>query len=200
MGDNFKGLLIFTIGAAVGSIATYKLVKTKAEEIANAKSDSEIEEIREYYDNLVKQLKKSEEESDDSNETVSAETVKVTNKPNLSEYTSKLEESGYVDYSTTKKDYKVEEDKDIPEPYIIDPEEYGDMEGYDFDELTLWADGVLTDNFDEPVDINSTIGEDALNHFGEDEDDVIHVRNDARQMDYEVLRVLEKYSDIKQEE
>lgn len=198
MGDNFKGLLIFTIGAAIGSIATYKLVKTKAEEIANAKSDAEIEEIREYYDNLVKQLNESEEESDDSNETVSAETVKVSNKPDLFEYTNKLEESGYTNYATAKKDDNVKED--LPLPYIIDPEDYGDMEGYDFEELTLWADGVLTDNLDEPVDINSTIGEDALNHFGDYEEDAIHVRNDLRQIDYEVLRVLDNYSDINQEE
>lgn len=198
MGDNFKGLLIFTIGAAIGSIATYKLVKTKAEEIANAKSDAEIEEMREYYENLVKQLNESEEESDDSNETVSAETVKVSNKPDLFEYTNKLEESGYTNYATAKKDDNVKED--LPLPYIIDPEDYGDMEGYDFEELTLWADGVLTDNLDEPVDINSTIGEDALNHFGDYEEDAIHVRNDLRQIDYEVLRVLDNYSDINQEE
>lgn len=198
MGDNFKGLIMFALGAAVGSIATWKLVKTKYEQIA----DAEIEEMSNYYHKAMEQLDNESEieEDEDYNETVSAETVKVTNKPNLSEYTSKLEESGYVDYSTTKKDDNVGEDKDIPEPYIIEPEEYGDMEGYDFDELTLWADGVLTDNCDEPVDIKNTIGEDALNHFGKYEDDVIHVRNDARQMDYEVLRVLEKYSDIKQEE
>lgn len=198
MGDNFKGLIMFAVGAAVGSIATYKLVKTKAEEIANAKSDAEIEEMREYYENLVKQLNESEEESDDSNETVSAETVKVSNKPDLFEYTNKLEESGYTNYATAKKDDNVKED--LPLPYIIDPEDYGDMEGYDFEELTLWADGVLTDNLDEPVDINSTIGEDALNHFGDYEEDAIHVRNDLRQIDYEVLRVLDNYSDINQEE
>ena len=39
--------IIFAIGAAVGSVVTYKLVKTKYEQIAN----EEIEDVREYYRN-----------------------------------------------------------------------------------------------------------------------------------------------------
>ena len=79
-------------------------------------------------------------------------------------------------------------------PYVISPDEYGCAEGYDMIDLTYYADGVLADETDEIVeDVEGTIGTDSLRRFGEYEHDAVHVRNDVRRIDYEILRVKDTY-------
>ena len=85
--------------------------------------------------------------------------------------------------------------KDIP--YVIPPEEFGEIEEYDTESLTYYQDGVLTDQDDSIIDnIDELIGEDSLTHFGEFEDDSVFVRNDKLRCDYEILRDLRNYSDV----
>lgn len=65
--------------------------------------------------------------------------------------------------------------------------------------LTYYAgDDVLTDGLDEPIeDPKDIIGEHFKEFFGmsENDPDVIHVRNDDTESDYEVVRVDTSYSD-----
>lgn len=59
------------------------------------------------------------------------------------------------------------------------------------------ADGVLLDDMNEIVDdIEETVGEDSLEHFGEYEDDSVYVRNDAKKCDYEILLDQRNYQEI----
>ncbi len=80
---------------------------------------------------------------------------------------------------------------------MIPPEEYGEMEDFLVCELTAYADGVVTDEMGDPVDIADTIGEDALHRFGEYEDDAVYVRNDSRRCDYAVYKDLRRFADVK---
>ena len=80
---------------------------------------------------------------------------------------------------------------------VIPPEEYGEMDGYLLCELTAYADGVVTDEMNCPVDISDTIGEDALHRFGEYEEDAVYVRNDSRMCDYAVYRDLRTFAEVK---
>ena len=81
-------------------------------------------------------------------------------------------------------------------PYVITPEEF-DEEGYETISLTYYADGVLTDEQDFPIeDVEDTVGNDALNSFGEYEDDSVYVRDDDKGIDYEILLDVRKYSDL----
>lgn len=74
-------------------------------------------------------------------------------------------------------------------PYVIPPEEYGEIYEYDTRNLTYYDNGVLTDEDDNVIDdVENLIGEDALNHFGDYEEDSVHVRNDRLKVDYEILR------------
>lgn len=196
MGDKVTKALIFLGGAAIGSAVTWKLVKTKYEEMAN----DEIREMREYYS------RKEEEYTgnildEDLDETTEAETVKVSNKPSISEYASKLSEEGYTDYSasSTREVSDDAEDEDVEEdkPYVISPDEFGMFSDYDQISLTWYADHFLADDNDELVDdVEEKIGWDAIDRIGEYEDDAIHVRNDKFKADYEILRDLRKYREV----
>ena len=47
----------------------------------------------------------------------------------------------------------------------------------------------MTDEDDEEVDdVDEIVGEESLNHIGDYEEDVVHVRNDRLKCDYEILR------------
>ena len=74
----------------------------------------------------------------------------------------------------------------VEKPYIISPNDFGEIDEYSTITITLYADGVLTDENNEPIDPDM-LGRENLNHFGEYEEDAVHIRCDARKSDYEVL-------------
>ena len=74
-------------------------------------------------------------------------------------------------------------------PYVISPEAFA-SEHIDYAKLTVvyYEDNeVLLNDEEECVDIGSTIGYDAVNHFGEYEKDACFIRNEKLGNDYEVL-------------
>ena len=82
-------------------------------------------------------------------------------------------------------------------PYVITPDEFGEIYEYDTISLRYYADKVLTDEDDVVItNVDEIIGEDSLTHFGEYEDDSVFVRNDEMKADYEILLDLRKYYDI----
>ena len=64
MSEGLKNTIIFAVGAAVGSAVTWKLLKTKYEQIAN----EEIASVKETY--AKKSLEEIEEKSDDDYEEI----------------------------------------------------------------------------------------------------------------------------------
>ena len=85
----------------------------------------------------------------------------------------------------------------MKKPYVVSPEEFGDIDEYETKSLTYWQDGVLTDEDDEVVeDVESLVTKDALTHFGEYEDDSVFVRNDEQGIDYEILLDTRRYADV----
>lgn len=167
------GSLSFTIGACIGSYITYKNVKSKYEQIAQ----EEIDSVKELYSNKSKKDK----------ENIREEKQK---KQEINNYASILSKSGYTDYS------KTENVENILEPHVILPEEYGENE-YETLSYTFYADGILADEDDEIVEnVVELVGKDFANHFGEYEDDSVFIRNDIREIDFEVLRDNRKYSEV----
>lgn len=178
---NFDKLFIFAAGAAIGSVVTWKLVKTKYEQIAN----EEIREVKDYYYGLADANGFSDSEEDLDEEFDDGDNQ---------DYNDILDSNGYRNYSNKKE--KKEED-DLDKPYVISPEEFDDNEDYDTVSLTYYSDGVLTDERDNIIeDIEGTVGEDSLTHFGEYEDDSVFVRNDLLKTDYEILADDRKFSEI----
>ena len=155
---NIKLVFVFIAGAAIGSLATWKIVEEKYKRIAN----EEIESVREVYShrNVEKTV-------------VSEETI-----PNIEE-----EKGGVNDMADN-------------DPHVISPDEYGENDDYETVSMTYYADGVLEDDrFGVVTDIEETVGYDSLNHFGDYEEDSVHVRNDQLKIDYEILLSMRKYSE-----
>ena len=188
MNRKLSNVLLFTAGVAVGSLVTWRYFKSKYEVV-----EDEIEEKTEETE--------GETETEDEDPEVSGSKMSYK-KPPLKEYVKMVEDNGYVP-KTHMEEVKEEiangewDDKDVYEPFIIRPEEYGELHAYETLSLNYYADGVLTDELDNPIeDVESLVPADFADHFGEYEDDVVHVRNDNLECDYEILRDLRKFTDV----
>lgn len=175
--------IMFAAGAAVGSVVTWKLIKTKYEQLVQ----EEIESVREVYsrDKSDKDIEEDEEETDPDDESYDRE-----------EYEELVRGTGYVQYSQNK--LKKEEDEDdMIEPYVIVPEEF-DENGYETVTLFYFADGVLAygDTNEVVKNVGELVCEDFEDHFGEYEPDSVFVRNDNLKTDFEILRDQRNYSEV----
>lgn len=180
MNNTLSKIVIFAAGAAIGSAVTWKLLKEKYEQIAQ----EEIESVKEVYGGRPRYegpADSEEEQKVDQND--------------IREYAAQIQKQGYTDYANNAKPRT--EVSEVKAPYVIEPEEFGEKDGYDRISLTYYADGVLTDDQDAIVeDVDDVVGIDSLDHFGEYEDDSVFVRNDRLKADYEILLDPRKYQDI----
>lgn len=88
---------------------------------------------------------------------------------------------------------------DVKEPYVIDPAEFGMLDGFETIGLTYFADDVLTDDEYEALSadyISTHIGLDFAEHFGEYEEDSVYIRNEALATDYEILADNRAYAHV----
>ena len=108
-------------------------------------------------------------------------------------YAKVLKDGEYVNYSDAE--YSKDDLKKNARIVLISPDEYGEIEEYDQVSLTFYADGILADEDDTILEAEDVVGVDSLNHFGDYEDDAIHVRNDTRKVYYEVLMDDRSYKD-----
>ena len=189
--SKMSNLMIFVAGVAVGSAATWHYVKQKYEQIAQ----EEIDSVKEVFS------KKEEVTVDSSSNDSRSMAEKAKDKPSIVEYAAKLHEEGYTNYSTNKTEEVKKEviDKEMynEKPYIITPDEFGDIDGYETISLSYYADKILADDNDEVVDdVEDVVGFESLNHFGEYEDDSVFVRNDRLRCDYEILLDKRRYADV----
>ena len=166
-------LLMFTLGAAAGSLLTWKIVEEKYKKIA----DEEIQSVKDMYKNRENQIKELKETKDEYETLV--ENLSYSNSENDEEYT-----------------VKVELGEEVIEPFVIDPNEFGEMPGYDTESWSYLPDGVVTDEEGGIVtDYESIIGDVAI-HFGEYDDDSVYVRNDNNKCDYEILRYYKPFNGV----
>lgn len=180
--------MMFVLGVAVGSAVTWRYVEKKYEQIAQ----DEIDSVKEVFS------RRETEFTENTEARIKADNAKE--KPSVIEYAARLREQGYTNYSDMA-DEKPEEVKEeymsIDKPYVIAPEEFGDLDDYETISLTYYADQILADDNDEIVDdVEDVVGFDSLNSFGEYEDDSVFVRNDRLKCDYEILLDQRKYSSV----
>lgn len=178
MSRMLNNIVIFVAGAAIGSLATWKFVEEKYKRIAQ----EEIDSYKEYCSE-----KEPKEEPVEEIETPEPETTSL---PNMRDYAKELRDAEYVNYSNGGMN-------ELDKPYVISPDEFGELFGYDTISLTYYLDNVLTDDADEIIDeVDKIVGYDSLNHFGEYEDDSVFVRNDRLKCDYEILLDQRNYADV----
>ena len=172
--SKLSNALIFVSGCAVGVVATYQYFNKKYEE--------NIAEDRESMRQAIANIK-----SEGLEEAIKAAEA------------AKLQENGYTNYSAISSDAPEKEEPDkeeIDKPYVISPDDFGEFDYYNQISLTYYADGVLTEGDEIIEDVDDIVGEESLNHFGEYEDDSVHVRNDRLKCDYEILWDNRNYSDV----
>ena len=186
MQSTLSKVVIFAAGLAIGSVASWQILKTKYEKLTR----EEIDSVKEYYSRKNKPEVKAEVPEEEPEE-------EVEDQISIEEYTAITKDLGYTNYSDIQKSTE-KEDASVDRPYVISPEEYGELEDYEQIELTYYEDGVLTDDQNEPIeDVDDIVGLDSLNTFGKYEDDSVHVRNDSRKCDYEILRDVRNFADLK---
>ena len=192
--NNVSKLFVFAVGAAIGSLSAWLYAKKKYEKIAN----DEIRSMREYFRRREKELLEDDETKEIEDEPDSSE-----EENDKSIYSSIIKESGYVRYGkSSKQGDSEEEDKENnidDEPYVIRPDLFDTLDDYESMTLTYYADGVLADMFDVPIDDPDTlVGTDFVDCFNADEvdGDVVYVRNERKKTDFEIIEDLRNYSDM----
>lgn len=179
-----KNVFIFLSGAAIGGVVTWKLIEKHYKDLADEEIESVIEAFRKRENEEKKKVKPDKEEI---KETV----TKVLKK-------KKKKENNDVNEIIIEEGYSKEE-KDPIIPYVITPEQFGEFGEYGTKTLTYYADDVLTDEIDVPIsgsDMVTMLGPDALDHFGEYEDDSVYIRDEENEMDYEILKTEKLFSEI----
>ena len=180
---------VFLLGAAVGAVASGLYFKSKYEKIAN----EEIESVKEVYSRRKENTSDQISTVDLMTELSTRLKKEAAEKPDAKTYTDIINKAGYSN-EVQKGGSEVSK-----KPFIIPPEEFDDNPDYDKETLTLYADGVLTDIYDDVIDeddIDDLVGKESLGHFGEYEDDCVYVRNEDQKTDYEILRDNRKYSEV----
>lgn len=191
-----KNLLCFVTGAAIGSVVTWKLIEKKYKDLADEEIESVIEtfknrkpritkdNVKETVEKVINKYKEPKEIVEDI---VTAERYSIENEEEIDED----DESNY----TVDVDTGVE----VIAPYVITPEQFGEYSEYGTKTLTYYADNVLTDEIDNPITLDemvTMIGPDALDNFGEYEDDSVYIRDETNEMDYEILKSEKMFSEI----
>lgn len=169
----------FVTGSVIGSAITYMILHKPMEEEFQRRVDSIKDTYRKESEKYaIKNYEKGVEEA--KNKTTVEEKLKVFS----------TERTDYTQFwkgdDSDKKDSPLKKEAKIS---IISPEEFGEM-GYQTINLTYFADGVLVDDrygVMEEDELEMAVGRDSLSHFGDYEEDSVHVRNEQREIDYEIL-------------
>ena len=219
MKNTFKIIASFFVGGVIGGGVSYFLLKKKFD----ARIDAEVQSIKDLYsskleenkeeknDNKLNQIEDSKNEDDKKSEEKGSENKSKSLKSSIKKQ-DKQPPVDYANYYAGSKNGDVESKEDsnavkeivIPEKkntkkstrVVISPDEFEDNEDYQTIYLTYYADGVLADEMDKRVKVETTIGKEALKHFGEYEDDLLHVRDDKVKVYYEVAKDNRKFSDV----
>jgi hypothetical protein len=210
----WKSVLIFAAGATLGALVAYEIARHKYE----------LSEDEQYFADLADELKEDEESTEEIKRTYNKDNypkkegkVIVITKD---KYKKTIENLGYdankddridpAELESPPEDDSEEEDEydgqfmsyesNGGDTHIITMEEFAEEMGhYDKISLTFYEDDeVLTDESEEIIDDPIAIlGEDALVSFGVGSGDpeVVYVRNDWLQIDYEVIRLSKSYKE-----
>jgi len=201
-----KTVIGFLVGLVIGSVLTYHGLKNKVE----AEMDEEVNKLKEFYkDQLEKQqaeyfekeeyLKSKAAVAEDKGSVVS----KIINLKNVEKFEKKQnEETEDEDGSEeTTEAFEIFEDNIIAQdkPFVIEEDRVGEYISYGLISLIYFSDGVLTDDWEVPVENpDETVGKEYAEYF-ETGEDVVYVRNDKLKCEFEITRDLRTYEEVKEE-
>lgn len=176
----------FILGAAIGSGVTWYFIKDKY----TKRSEQDILSAKEAFHNREEKLKAEIKELKGESEPKEGLS---DDKENIVDFVK----GRYSKCSSDKNDDKNDLYENTIAPYVISPDEFGELEGYTKISLSFYADGILADENGVIIDDIEEIVGDAIDHFGEYEDDSVFCRNDVKRCDYEILSDLRRYADVR---
>lgn len=167
-----KAVISFVVGAAIGSLLTWKFAKDRYERI----TQEEIDSVKEYY--------KSCAEDERVEEIIINPPREEYDEEDVEDVKNIIEENGYQSDS--------QKGEGTGHPYVITPEEFASSnQYYDKISLSMYTGGEITDEDSKLIytspEIENMIGIKNLDRMGEFERGVLYVRNDILQTDYEVI-------------
>lgn len=194
-----KNILLVGLGVAAGFASGYFYAKKKIED----EKDNEIQEVRNYYYRKIqendKDIEKLNEQMSEIDEAIDAYQEK-TEHPKEEKKKKTSKKTDYHKLGAKEKEEVVKAEAESPEeedsnkPYLITEDEFlNDKNEYDKISLTYYMeDETLTDECDEPVDVEETVSSDIYNQFKELTGD-IYIRNNILQTDFEIMKVESTY-------
>ena len=181
-------------GAGVGSLVTWRVLKTHYETI----TQNEIDSVKEHYaklfktgehanlENLVKKYKTDDVDTDKSS-------PEFENDDKVEEIEEDIFVEDEDDESEVQNIWRYAKDNPHPEDeaYVITFEQFKDEhDDYEKGDLTYYeCDDTLVDSQESPIDdVEALVGPDALDRFGDGSNsrDIVYVRNDRIGMDFEI--------------
>lgn len=184
MNITWNKVLWFAAGAIVGVAATNHFFKTKYERLYQ----EDVESVKRAFSAPQQsEPDKADTEPMDDSEPTAQEVIN---------YAGIISANGYGDGAAIAESIG-KEVKGVSRPRVISPADFDTEDDYEAFSLVYYADGILADEQGNVIEnVEDMVGRDSLSHFGEYEDDSVHVRNDALQCDFEILRDLSNYSDV----
>lgn len=185
--------------------ATYFILKDRLEKDYDKRLDAELEATKKFYSTIVKEDYPSPEDrvrelgiEEQTEEFVEIVTEYVPEDEKLTQVAKNVF-TNYANMSTwdaEKEQAKREREPDMP--YVISQEEFFENEPDNEQTQLVYyeEDGVLADTSDKPVD-EAIVGPDNLERFGHGSNDpnIVYVRNEKMELDFEILRAEGKYAD-----
>lgn len=187
---------IFLGGLITGAVMTYFAMKNKCEEYIQ----NEIKEVKDELHNR---------HNDDENDVIDVDKTEEVNDTEEVKDTENVE--NHQEYNELINEYAPENEVEISEikreddsrfAHIVTPEDFGSIEGYDYDSLYWHPNNVVTNNTDTEIidsdELYNLVGmswSEIKSHFGEYEDDTVFVRNNDLKCDYEILRTIEDFEE-----
>lgn len=207
MNQKIVNVLVFAVGAAIGSAATWKFVKDKYEKIAQEEIESVKKVFSDRFNGSNEETSSEEIDEEMSEEDPVSDCRKICWEELEDLDPSELEEEEYqadlIEYEGIANNYKEGGADNMPtseprEPYVIEPIEFGELDDYKTFELTYYEDGILEDeDYDIVKNPEEILGPDALVSFGEYEDDSVFVRNERLRADFQILKDYRTYDEAR---
>lgn len=195
MNSKLTNVIVFAAGAAIGSLATWKLLNMRYEQRIQEEVQSVKETFAEWAWREDSDESSPEADSKDDEEDCTEEDPYVGDDQDRMmdrfEYEAELQRLKYTSVDPDEKGGVGTERVEYA-PYVIDPSDYGDKD-HDVVSLTYYADGVVDDDYWNIVqNVEELVGDDFMNHF---DDDTVFIRNDVRKTDYEITRINKTYAE-----
>lgn len=175
MNNKILNVICFAAGAATGWLVACKMMRQAFME----KYEEDVAETREEYLRRIEEL-----EAPATDDEIAQIIKEYPKKETIKEYVDRLEE--------LKQKQKEDENMGIE---VISPEEFGEYHEYETITLHYYSDGIVSEAFNDEVepftdeDIEECLGTEALESFGQYEEDSVFVRNDNQKTYYEILAV-----------